>query len=266
MQVRFKNFAQYSPITYYAIRWMVIIAPIAATIGSVVALFLWLLSLATQYRFVHPWLIYLLPAAGVVIHLLYKFYGQSAERGNNLIIDEIHEPGAGVPRRMAPLILVTTVITHLFGGSAGREGTAVQIGGSLANWMGHWFKLQPPDIRVVLMAGVAAGFGAVFGTPLAGTIFAIEVIAIGRMEYTALLPCLIAGIIGDATVTAWGVHHTAYHISYLNQGQTIYGHHLAINLLLLLKTAVASAFFGVIAYAFVQALKAWLPTLLKHRG
>jgi H+/Cl- antiporter ClcA len=90
----------------------------------------------------HTWLLYLLPVAGVAIHFFYKWYGQSAERGNNLIIDEIHEPGAGVPKRMAPLILVTTVITHLFGGSAGREGTAVQIGGSLANLFAGWFKLK----------------------------------------------------------------------------------------------------------------------------
>jgi H+/Cl- antiporter ClcA len=125
----------------------------------------------------------------LVIHFLYKWYGQSAERGNNLIIDEIHQPGAGVPKRMAPLILLTTVITHLFGGSAGREGTAVQIGGSLANLIGSWFKLNEADKKVVLTAGVAAGFGAVFGTPLTGTIFALEVIAIGRIQYNAC--CLV---------------------------------------------------------------------------
>jgi H+/Cl- antiporter ClcA len=250
----YKNSLKNSSVLYYLVRWVIIITPMAMAIGSTVALFLWLLNKATQYRFTHPWLLYLLPIAGVVIHFLYKLYGSVAERGNNLIIDEIHEPGAGVPRRMAPLILLTTVITHLFGGSAGREGTAVQIGGSVANWMGHWFKLRPPDLRMVLTAGVAAGFGAVFGTPLAGTIFAIEVLIIGRLQYNALLPCLIGGIIGDATVSAWGVHHTAYHISYVNEGQIIYGHHLALNFWLLFKTVVASAFFGLAAYAFAQAV------------
>lgn len=238
----------------YLLRWTAIIVPIAIAIGSMVALFLWLLGWAIHYRFAHAWLLYLLPLAGVAIHFLYKLYGQSAERGNNLIIDEIHKPGAGVPKRMAPLILVTTVITHLFGGSAGREGTAVQIGGSIANWLGGLFKLQPAEMRMVLTAGVAAGFGAVFGTPLAGAIFAIEVITIGRIQYSALLPCLIAGLIGDATVAAWGVQHTPYHIRYFTDGQSIYGHHLAVNFWLLFKTIVASVFFGLAAMAFAKAV------------
>jgi len=250
-----KNFApQLSSTLKYLLRWTAIITPIAICIGSVIAFFLWLLGWAIHYRFTHTWLLYLLPLAGIVIHFLYKLYGQSAEQGNNLIIDEIHKPGGGVPKRMAPLILITTVITHLFGGSAGREGTAVQIGGSIAHWLGSRFKLQPSDLRIVLTAGVAAGFGAVFGTPLAGTIFAVEVIAIGRIQYTALLPCLIAALIGDATVAAWGVQHTAYHISYFTTGQTMFGHHIAINFWLLFKTMVASVFFGLAAYAFANAV------------
>ena len=251
----FKKITQrHYSVLYYIIRWTAIIAPIAVAVGSMVALFLWLLNWSVHYRFAHTWLLYLLPVAGVAIHFLYKLYGQSAERGNNLIIDEIHQPGAGVPKRMAPLILITTVITHLFGGSAGREGTAVQIGGSLANLFGSWFKLNESDMRIVLTAGIAAGFSAVFGTPLAGTIFAMEVLIIGRIQYTAVLPCLIAGLIGDATVAAWGVHHTPYHISYIASGQTIYGHHLTVDFWLLLKTIVASAFFGLAAYAFAQAV------------
>ncbi|MFD1258485.1 voltage-gated chloride channel family protein [Mucilaginibacter terrae] len=253
-------------VLYYFLRWTVIIVPIAIAIGTLVALFLWLLNMATQYHFTHPWLLYLLPLAGLVIHFLYKLNGQSAERGNNLIIDEIHEPGAGVPKRMAPLILITTVITHLFGGSAGREGTAVQIGGSLANFVGSKFNLPPQDMRMVLTAGIAAGFGAVFGTPLAGTIFAIEVLTIGRIQYTALLPCLIAGVVGDATVAAWGVQHTAYHIRFITVEETIFGHHLAINFWLLFKVMVASAFFGLAAYTFAQAVhgvKAIAASLIK---
>lgn len=241
-------------VLHYLFRWTAIIVPVSVAIGSAVALFLWLLNWSVHYRFAHAWLLYLLPLAGVTIHFMYKLYGQSAERGNNLIIDEIHKPGGGVPKRMAPLILVTTVITHLFGGSAGREGTAVQIGGSLANWLGGLFKLQPNDMRVVLTAGIAAGFGAVFGTPLAGTIFAIEVLTIGRLQYSAILPCLIAGLIGDATVAAWGVQHTPYHIRYFTTGQSIYGHHLAVNFWLLFKVLIASAFFGLAAYAFAKTV------------
>jgi H+/Cl- antiporter ClcA len=251
----FKNFfSKQVSLLSYLIRWTLISIPVAVAIGSMVAFFLWLLNWAIHFRFAHTWLLYLLPAAGVVIHLLYKWYGQSAERGNNLIIDEIHEPGAGVPKRMAPLILVTTVITHLFGGSAGREGTAVQIGGSLANLFGSWFKLNEADKKVVLTAGVAAGFGAVFGTPLTGAIFALEVIAIGRIQYNALLPCLIAGLVADVTVSAWGVHHTPYHIGVVNTGQQFYGHNIPVSFLLLGKVIVASAFFGLASYAFAKAV------------
>jgi H+/Cl- antiporter ClcA len=242
------------PALHYVLRWTLIIIPVAVAIGTLIALFLWLLNWAIHYRFTHNWLLYLLPVAGVAIHFLYKLYGQSAERGNNLIIDEIHQPGAGVPKRMAPLILITTVITHLFGGSAGREGTAVQIGGSIAHWMGSLFKLEADDMRIVLTAGVAAGFGAVFGTPLAGAIFALEVLTIGRIQYTAVLPCLIAALIGDATVAAWGVHHTAYHIRFFTTGQTIWGHHLNIDFWLLAKVIIASVLFGLTAYLFSQTV------------
>jgi H+/Cl- antiporter ClcA len=251
----FKNFfSKQVSLLKYLIRWTLISIPVAVAIGSMVALFLWLLNLAIHFRFAHTWLLYLLPVAGVVIHLLYKWYGKSAEGGNNLIIDEIHEPGAGVPKRMAPLILVTTVITHLFGGSAGREGTAVQIGGSLANLFCGWFKLNDADKKVVLTAGVAAGFGAVFGTPLTGAIFALEVIAIGRIRYNALLPCLIAGLVADVTVSAWGIHHTPYHIGMVNTGQDFYGHNIPVSFWLLGKVIVASALFGLASQAFAKAV------------
>ncbi|MCO5937258.1 voltage-gated chloride channel family protein [Mucilaginibacter sp. RB4R14] len=251
----FKNIVSNSiSLIKYLVRWGGIIVPVAAAIGSVVAFFLWLLSWAIHFRFAHTWLLYLLPAAGVVIHLLYKWYGKSAERGNNLIIDEIHQPGAGVPKRMAPLILVTTVITHLFGGSAGREGTAVQIGGSLANLFGSWFKMNESDKKIILSAGVAAGFGAVFGTPLTGAIFALEVIVIGRVPYKAFFACLIAGYVGDITVSLWGIHHTLYHVEIVNTGQTFYGIHLPVSFWLLAKVILASAIFGGVSYAFVQAV------------
>ncbi|TWR24868.1 voltage-gated chloride channel family protein [Mucilaginibacter achroorhodeus] len=247
----------------YLVRWTLISIPLAVAVGSAVAFFLWLLSWATHFRFGHSWLLYLLPLAAIAIHLLYKWYGKSAERGNNLIIDEIHQPGAGVPKRMAPLILITTVITHLFGGSAGREGTAVQIGGSLANLFGSWFKVSEADKKLVLTAGVAAGFGAVFGTPLTGTIFALEVIAIGRIQYNALLPCLIAALVGDVTVSAWGVHHTQYHIDVVNAGSDLYGKHLPLSFMLLGKVILSSAMFGLVSMAFAKGVHLVKNTALK---
>jgi len=242
--------SEYFSILKHLLRWTFIIVPIAIVIGSMVALFLWLLTLAIHFRFGHPYLLYLLPLAGVLIYFIYKLVGQSAEKGNNLIIDEIHNPGGGVPKRMAPIVLITTIITHLFGGSAGREGTAVQIGGSIAQMFGKWFKLNEADTRVVLTAGIAAGFGAVFGTPLTGAIFAMEVLTVGRIQYNALLPCLIAGVIGDVTVAAWGVHHTAYHIDVFALTPHWYSTYLSFDFVLLFKVIIASAAFGLASFLF----------------
>jgi H+/Cl- antiporter ClcA len=237
-------------IIKYTLRWTVLITPVAIAIGSMVALFLWLLTTAIHFRFTHTWLLFLLPLAGVLIHFIYQWAGKSAEKGNNLIIDEIHQPGAGVPARMGPIILITTVITHLFGGSAGREGTAVQIGGSIAALFGKWFKLTDGDMRMILTAGVAAGFGAVFGTPLTGAVFAIEVLTIGRLKYDALLPALIASIIGDITVAAWGIHHTAYHIDVVAKTPYFLSGYIPVDLLLFVKVIIASAAFGLASYLF----------------
>lgn len=197
----------------YVLRWTLLAAPVAAAIGSACALFLWLLDLATRTRWQTPWLLYLLPLVGVLIHFIYRLFGKSSERGSNLIMDEIHEPGEGVPAAMAPLVLVGTVLTHLFGGSAGREGTAVQIGGSLAAQVGRWLKLDAGEVRQLLLVGIAAGFAGVFGTPLAAAVFAMEVIALGRIDYEAIFPCLLAGIVGDWACQAWDIHHTAYHVA-----------------------------------------------------
>ena len=232
-------------IARHLLYWTVLAIPVSIVAGSLVALFLWLLDLVTRFRWEHEWLLYLLPIAGIGIHFLYKLWGKNAEAGNNLIMEEIHEPGGGVPARMAPLVLITTLITHLFGGSAGREGTAVQIGGSMAQLLGKWFRLSKEDIRIILMMGIAAGFGAVFGTPLTGAIFALEVIAIGRIKYNALVPCLIASLLADIVCSAWGIHHTVYHINF-----TTFSH---FDYLLIAKTILAGVTFGLAGYLFAQA-------------
>src|SRR5690606_17455694 len=182
------NFEQFH-IGVSLLRWTLLLLPLSIIIGAVVALFLWLLEWATTTRWENMWLIYLLPVAGVFIFYLYKLVGKNSEEGNNLIMDEIHQPGGGVPFRMAPLVLLSTIITHLFGGSAGREGTAVQMGGSIAAFLAKKWSLSQEDRRILLLCGMAAGFGAVFGTPVTGAIFALEVLAIGRIKYNALLPC-----------------------------------------------------------------------------
>lgn len=187
--------------------------PLALITGSLVALFLRLLDLSTRLRTNHSWLIGLLPAAGLLIYLVYKKIGQQAEAGNNLILEEIQYAPKTIKGRMAPLVLFSTVLTHLVGGSAGREGTAVQMGGSMAAWLGKHFHIPEARQRNMLYMGMAAGFGAVFGTPFAGAIFAIEVVAIGALHYSRLLSCLAASWMGHLVCIAWGMHHTEYHIS-----------------------------------------------------
>jgi len=235
-------------IAKHLLRWTILAFPVSIITGSLVALFLWLLDKATMLRQGHEWLLYLLPVGGVLIYFLYKIGGKNAEAGNNLIMEEIHEPGAGVPARMTPLVLVSTIITHLFGGSAGREGTAVQMGGSMAGLSGRVFKLGREDQRMLLQCGIAAGFGAVFGTPVTGAVFALEVLASGRMLYKGLLPCFIASIVADLTCSAYGIHHTAYHIEFKAAFNAISLLH--IDYLLAIKVIAAGVVFGLAGYVF----------------
>lgn len=257
------SFKEHLRILKHLCRWTLLVLPVAILTGSIVALFLWLLNGAIHFRFQHKWLLYLLPLAGLAIHFIYQSVGKSSEKGNNLILEQIHQEGGAVPKRMAPIILLTTVMTHLFGGSAGREGTAVQIGGSIAAMFGNWFGLKGPDLRIILIAGVAAGFGAVFGTPVTGAIFAMEVLAVGRIKYDALVPALIAAVIGDLTVAAWQVSHTHYHIDPLPQVTYGLGRFLHIDILLLGKVILASAAFGLASYLFSGMAHAIKNTCLK---
>jgi H+/Cl- antiporter ClcA len=226
-----------------AAKWLAVLLPMAVAIGSASAFFLWSLDALTRVRFANPWLLWLLPLGGVTVGWIYHHFGKSAAAGNNLIIDEIHQPGAGVPRRMAPLVLLGTLVTHLFGGSAGREGTAVQMGGSIAAAFARWLKLDAASVRILLMAGVAAGFGSVFGTPIAGAVFALEVLVIGRMQYDALIPCFIASLVAHWTCIKWGVVHTQYHVEVTSGG-------MEPDVWLFGKVVIAAVTFGLVGGLF----------------
>ncbi len=197
----------------YLLRWL-LLAPVAGVLaGSASALLLVSLEWATRTRDQHRWIIACLPIAGLFVGWLYHWIGRSVEAGSNLVLDEIHDARNTIPLRMTPLILIGTFVTHLFGGSAGREGTAIQTGASLADQIARRLRLQPHIRRILLMAGMSAGFGSVFGTPLAGAIFGIEVLTVGSLSYEAIVPCFLASFAGDLTTRAWGIHHTTYQMA-----------------------------------------------------
>lgn len=210
--------------------------------GSASALFLTSLEFATDRRTAHPWLLYLLPLGGAFMSLVYLKFGKNAGKGNNLILEQIQDGQESIPFRMAPLVLLGTFLTHLFGGSAGREGTAVQMGGSFSEWIGKVFKVDGIDRKILLMCGISSGFGSVFGTPLAGTIFGLEVIAIGLVSYQAIIPCFIAGFVGNLVTTAWGIHHIHYTMGAVP----------ALSASVVFKVMVASILFGLTSLFFSE--------------
>lgn len=186
--------------TIYSIRklikWLIIGSIIGLFIGEISALFGKALLFVNKVRVTHPYIVFGLPVAGLLIVLLYRAFKNTNDKGTNMVISSIHS-STDIPFKMAPLIFISTVLTHLCGGSAGREGAAVQLGGSIANAAGKVIKLNDNDRRIIIMCGMSAGFSTLFGTPMAAAIFSLEVISIGIMHYSALVPCVTAAMIAQ---------------------------------------------------------------------
>lgn len=235
----------------YFVKWVVLGSLVGLMTGSASAFFLYSLDYATSLRMENPWLLYLLPLGGAAVSFLYYKFGKSSAKGNNLILEQIHDGTESIPLRMAPLVLIGTLITHLFGGSAGREGTAVQMGGSLSEWLGKLIRVTPADRKVLLICGISGGFGSIFGTPLAGTLFGLEVLAIGLVSHQALLPAFAASMVGNLTATSlWGVSHLHYPI----------GDIPALGFMVIMKVVFASLLFGLTSRLFSElthTLKRW---------
>lgn len=178
--------------------------------GITSSIFLYLLKWATDFRLQNSNIIWALPIAGLLIGIAYHLYGREASKGNNLILEEIHNPKKVVPLIMAPLVLIGTLLTHLFGGSAGREGTAVQMSASIADNLGKFFKVNQDERKILLMAGAGAGFGSAIGAPIAGVIFGMEVIYIGKLKLSSWPQCLVASFAGYYTSILLQAPHTNY--------------------------------------------------------
>lgn len=223
-------------------KWLALIVIVSAAAGTLSAIFLNLLSRATQFREHHHQMLYLLPFAGLGVGLLYHYLGKGTERGNSLVFDTIHNPKDVIPFKMAPLVLFGTVITHLFGGSAGREGTALQMSAAAADQLHGPFKLNTADRTTLLIAGLSAGFASVFGTPLAGAIFGLEVLLLGRVPYKAIIPAVATAFLAARVTELWGAGHTHYQIDLIP----------SFTPTRLFYCALAGTAFAIAAIAFVK--------------
>ncbi len=231
-------------------KWLAIATIAGMLAGTASAILLASLEWATDWRESHLWIIALLPLGGLLSGLIYHHFGKSVEAGNNLLLEEIHTPKQTIPLRMAPLVLLGTVMTHFFGGSAGREGTALQMGASLADQLTRVLQLKGSDRRILLMTGISGGFASVFGTPLAGAVFGLEVLTIGKIRYDGLFPCMVSAIVGDYVTLKWGLHHTDYRLASVSSMslEAFSGGSAA-----LLSSVLAGAVFGLVALVFAAA-------------
>lgn len=230
-----------------SLKWIFICALIGLFSGSASAFLLVALEWAAEYRGQNNWIIWLLPIGGLLIGLSYHYYGSTAVRGNNLLLVEYETPKKKIPLKMAPLVLFGTIITHLFGGSAGREGTAVQMGGSIADQFTGLFKLDSSDRRTIIILGISAGFASVFGTPLAGALFALEVLYFSKVSYKSMILSFLVAFIAYYTVEIWQVKHTHYSIPTVPD----------INLNILLWIIPISILFGLAAMLFSRSTHFW---------
>lgn len=187
-----------------SVKWIIFSLLSGVCIGLVGTLFYYMLKWVNGFRQTHSFIILALPLAGLFIVWSYRVLHDENDSGTNLVLAAIHS-GEHVPLRMAPLILISTIITHLFGGSAGREGAALQLGGSIGGSLGNLFRFDEKDQHVMIMCGMSAAFSALFGTPMAAAIFSMEVVSVGIMHYSALVPCVISALTARGIASLFGI-------------------------------------------------------------
>lgn len=192
------------------LRWPVVVVLLSITSGSAAAVFLIALDTVGRLRDDHLWLIALLPLAGLCIGWAYHRYGGAANKGSELLFEAFQSPKKPIPLRTAPLVLLGTLLTHLGGGSAGREGTAVQMSGAIADALNRWFKFGHADRQLLLLSGISGGFAAIFGTPWAGAVFALEVMALRKWRFDAVIPVLATAWLAHWVCLQWPISHGAY--------------------------------------------------------
>lgn len=235
-------------------KWTLLSILVGGLVGVVSYAFYSSLNMAIEFRRSHQWLVLFLPLVGMAVARFYVKYGGEVEAGNNLILDEIREPQKIILFRMAPMIFISSSLSHLFGASVGREGAAVQLGASLADQFSKYFGMYFNNRTIVLMAGMSAGFASIFGAPLAGTVFGLEILFLGPLALQAFFPCLIAAFVGHYTAQFVGLTHAQY--APVNVPD--------LSLLNLLWVIIAAACFGGVARFFIWLLH-WMKDFLSAK-
>lgn len=197
-------------ILYYILHWTAFSSIVGVIVGLACAFFLFYLDKATQIREHTPWLIFFLPLAGLFVGIVYHFWGKQANKGNNLLIEQYHQPTQRIPFRMSILVLFGTLISHLFGASVGREGTALQMGASISSQLQRFFTFTISEKKTLILIGISAGFSGVFGTPFAASLFALEIMVVGKLQYKQLYPIVLSSFIANWVVSALGIQHSHY--------------------------------------------------------
>ncbi len=238
------------------IKWIAICIIAGVLIGAASAFFLSSLDFVTNWRENHLWIIYTLPVIGFLIGAMYYYLGGDTKKGNNLLLEEHNDPQSKIPLKMAPLVYIGTILTHLAGGSAGREGTAVQMGGAIADQFTSLFKLDEKQRKTILIIGISAGFAAVFGTPIAGAIFALEIMLFKNIRIADVIPSFAAAYIAHFTCLYLGIHHTTYLINTIPK----------ISAITMVSTFLAGLIFGLTAMFFTRLnnLWSWIFTKIKY--
>jgi H+/Cl- antiporter ClcA len=229
------------------LQWIFICILTGVFSGSASAFFLVALEWVTQIRENNKWIIWLLPIGGLVIGLGYHYWGKSVVKGNNLLLEEYENPQKIIPLKMAPLVLFGTLITHLFGGSAGREGTAVQMSGAIADQFTKLFQLDASERKTILILGISAGFASIFGTPLAGALFALEVVYFSKINFKSIFLSFLVAYIAYFTVELWHVNHTKYTIPFVPE----------MSFITLFWIVLVSVLFGLAAMLFSRSTHFW---------
>jgi H+/Cl- antiporter ClcA len=236
-----------------SLKWIFICILIGFLSGSASAFLLVALEWVANFRGLNSSIIWLLPIGGLLIGMGYHYYGSSVVKGNNLLLEEYETPKKTIPLKMAPLVLLGTIITHLFGGSAGREGTAVQMGGAIADQFTAIFNLDDSDRKTLIILGISAGFASVFGTPLAGALFALEVLYFSKVSYKSMVLSFLVAFIAYYTVEVWKVNHTHYSIPVVPK----------LNLNIMLWIIPISVLFGLSSMLFSRSTHYWGTLFLK---